>query len=348
MAQDKLKPFRPNTLLKARKAGVIAFTDGGSGVNLNLPAVGYLSAIVCRLTGTLNLGGAGALADLGPFNLLKTIEVFANFGGASIWKTSGFGAFIASNGFFPNFLPDAGDSRSLTANSDVYSAPVANGNNTWTLFYVLPIALNFGINFDAGLILLQSNTVTVTIAPSFGNAAGDAVASLIGGTGFSGNLHCYYLYFEVPPRDVAQPPLLIVRTLEEVAPIVAQGENIYRVPPMGTLLQLTSVIRLNSVRSDGFDYSRILYNKTETRFDMERQFLRFMNRAQGGMNLPVGCYRWDFWAAYCNGVMSVGDSRDAIDTEEIAQLEVVYNITGALGGSGNEIRYIRRIVQILQ
>lgn len=347
MDQKKLLPFRPNTVKKTRKAGTIAFADGGSG-QLDLPRVGYLSAIWVNLRGTLNLGGAGALADLGPWNAIKRLQVTANFGGASLWDTSGYMAFISANGAFPNFLPDAGDSRSLTPNTDVYQAGVANGNNTYSLWYCIPLSVNQGLNFDIGLILLQSTTVTVTVNLNFGNAAGDIVASLLGGTGFTGTAHIYYDYYEVPAGNVAQPPLIVCRTLEESLSLTATGENKYEVPNGGSLIRMDTLLRLNNARSDNVDYMRLYINQTETRFDIERQLFRFQNRKDGGMNLPTGAYRWDFLNAFAAGVMSVGDSQNAIDTEEIAELEFAYNVPSGLGASGNEIRFARRIVQVIQ
>lgn len=345
--EKQLLPFRPNTVKKTRKVGTIAFADGGSG-QIDLPRVGYLSAVWVNLRGTLNLGGAGALADLGPWNALKRLQLTANFGGASLFDMSGYMTYINAAGNYPNFLPDAGDSRSLTPNTDIYQAGVANGNNTYSLWYCLPVTVNQGLNFDVGLILLQSTTVTVTLNLNFGNAAGDIVASLVGGTGFTGTAHVYYDYYEVPSNNVAQPPLMVVRTLEESLSLSATGESLYEVPNGGSLIQMNTLVRLNSARSDNVDYMRLYINKTETRFDIERQLFRMTNRKDGGINLPVGAYRWDFLNSFAAGVMSVGDSQNSIDTEEIAELEFAYSIPSGLGASGNEIRFARRIVQVIQ
>src|SRR5690606_13957130 len=141
-----------------------------------------------------------------------------------------------------NFLPDAGDSRSLTPNADVYSAGLNNGNNAYSLWYCIPLTVNQGLNFDIGLILLQSTTVTVTVNLNFGNAAGDLVASLIGGTGFTGTAHIYYDYYEVPSVNVAQPPLIVCRGLEESLALSATGESKYEVPNGGTLIQMDSLV----------------------------------------------------------------------------------------------------------
>ncbi len=345
--EKKLRAFRPETFNKRRKVGTIAFADGGTG-SIDLPRVGYLAGVWLNFRGTLNLGGAGAFADLGPWNLLKRIQISANYGGAALWDTSGFGAFIASSGSYPNWIADAGDTRSVTPNADVYAAGLANGNNTYSLWYYLPVSLNKGMNFDVGLIMLQSTTVTCTVNLQFGTAVGDVVASLVGGTGMTGNVHVYYDYYEVPdPSEVAQPPLMVVRMLEESKAIQAQGEQLYQVPPGGSLIETAMILRLNSLRVDGFDAIRIYYNKTETRFDMERQWLRMYNRIEQGIHLPTGCFRYDFLTTFAPGLVNVGDSQNAIDTEEISQLEIAPNITGALGGSGNEFRVIRRIVQFV-
>lgn len=339
--------FRPNTLRKQRKAGTLTFVDGGQA-QLDLPRVGYLSGVWINLRGTLNLGAAGAFADLGPWNILRRIQITANFGGASLWDTSGYMAYLSTNGAYYGFLPDAGDSRSLTPPVDAYQAGVAMGNNTYSLWYFLPLAVNQGLNFDIGLILLQSTTVTITVNLNFGNAAGDLVAALGGGTGFAGTAHIYYDYYEVPSGNVKQPPLIVVRTLEESLALAATGESKYECPNGGTLVRMDTLLRLNNARSDNVDYMRLYLNETETRFDIERQLFKAWQRKEGGMHLPTGAYRWDFMNAFASGVMSVGDSQNAIDTEEIAELEFAYSIPSGLGASGNEIRFARRIIQVVQ
>lgn len=345
--KDDRSPFRPNTVKKTRKAGIIPFVDGGQG-QIDLPRVGYLSGVWINLRGTLNLGAAGAFADLGPWNILRRLQITANFGGASLWDTSGYMCYLSSNGAYYGFLPDAGDSRSLTPPTDVYQAGLTMGNNIYSLWYFLPLAINQGLNFDIGLILLQSTTVTLTVSINFGNAAGDLVASLGGGTGFSGTAHIYYDYYEVPAGNVKQPPLIIVRTLEESQVITATGETKYETPNGGTLVRMDSLLRLNSLRSDNVDYVRLYLNETETRFDIERQLFKALQRREGGMHLTTGAFRWDFLNAFASGVMSVGDSQNAIDTEEIAELEFTFFVPSGLGASGNEIRFARRIIQVIQ
>lgn len=347
MAEQKLMPFRPNTVLKGRKAGTITFADGGTG-QIDLPRVGYLSGVWVNLRGTLNLGAAGTFADLGPWNIIRRIQLTANFGGASLWDTSGYGCYISGNTVAPNWIADAGDTRSLTPNTDTYQAGLAMGNNTYSLWYYMPVTINKGLNFDIGLILLQSTTVTVTCNLQFGAAASDLTTGLGGGTGFSGTAHIYYDYYEVPAGNVAQPPLITCRTLEESQTISATGETLYEVPNGGTLIAMNSIVRLNSARSDNIDYMNLYLNKTETRFARERQWFRTLNRSESGINLPTGCYRWNFLNSFAPGVMSAGDSQNAIDTEEIAQLEFAYSIPSGLGASGNEIRFIRRIIQVIQ
>lgn len=343
----KLLPFRPNTGLKKRKVGTLTFSDGGNA-QIDLPRVGYLSGIYVNLRGTLNLGGAGTFADLGPWNIIRRLQVTANFGGANLFDTSGYMCYMNALGNINNWLPDSGDNRSLTPNADIYSAGLNNGNNTYSLWYYLPISLNQGLNFDIGLILLQSTTVTVTLNCQFGNAVGDLVTGLVGGTGFTGTAHVYYDYYDVPAGQVAQPPLIVCRTLEESQPIAATGETLYEVPPGGTLVLMNTLLRLNSARSDNWDYARVYINKTETRFDIERQWHRARNRMDSGVNLPTGGSRWDFMNSFASGVTMVGDSQNAIDTEEIASLEFAYSIPSGLGASGNELRMARRIIQVIQ
>jgi hypothetical protein len=343
-AAQKLYPFRMGTRQRRAKVGTIAYATSSAGQPLPLPRVGLLSAIILQFRGTVTLSGAGALADQGPWNLLSRIRVNSNIGSASLVDVSGYGGYLMQKWMARGWLPDNAGVGSTTVNADIHAAPVAMGANTWVLTWVIPISANRGTNFETGLINLQAPEVTVTVEPTFGALLDPA--TLV--TATTGNLHVFYEYYEIPdPRAFKLPPLTLVRTLEEQQAVAATGDNIYTVPRMGTLLQLVHCFRANGVRSDGYDSHSVKFNKTDTVYNDERQELRVFEKVMYSSPPVVGAIYRDFWNAYED--VSQGDTRDAIDSEQLTTLESIVTVSSgtALGANNNFLQSIRRILQIL-
>lgn len=348
MAQNKLLPFRSGTRQRRAKVGVIAYAAASGLTPLELPRVGMLARLVVQFRGTVTLSGAGALSDLGPWNLLSRIKVNANIGSAAIVDLSGFGAFMISEWAEEiGFRPDLGGVGVTAVNADVHAAPVAMGANTWVLTWVIPIAANAGKQFDLGLINLQAPETRVTVEITTGALLDPA--TLV--TATTGNFHVYYEYYEIPdPRAFALPPLALVRFLEEQQPIGQTGDNVYTVPRQGILLQLAHRVTLNAARGPdaSIDSLSIKFNKTDSVYQVERQWERVLHRLWYATNPNVGVFRWDFWHAESD--VSAGDTRDAIDAEELSTLESIVAVaSGAtLGSNNNFLASVRRIVQLLQ
>lgn len=347
-AQQRLLPFRSGTRQRRAKVGVIAYAAASSLQPLELPRVGMLSRLVIQARLTVTLSAAGALSDLGPWNALARLKVSANIGSASLVDVSGFGGFMAQQLVEEiGFRPDLGGIGTTAPNADIHAAPVAMGANTWVLTWVIPIAANSGKQFDLGLINLQAPETRVTVELSTGQLTDPATNV----TATTGNFHVYYEYYEIPdPRAFALPPLALVRTIEEQQAIGAVGDNVYTVPRQGILLQLTHRVTLNGARGpdSSIDALSIKFNKTDSVYQMERQWERVIARLFYGANPNTGVFTWDFWHAESD--VSAGDSRDAIDAEELSTLEsiVTVNSGATLGSNNNFLCSVRRIVQLLQ
>jgi len=289
----------------------------------------------------MNLTAPGSLADLGPWNIINRIQYALNIGSGLLIDTSGYGGYLVSHGIDKAFK---GDSSAL---ANVYSAPVANGNNTWNLTWFIPIAANYLINMELGPINLQAEQVRSTINVTCGTAS-DGLAAALFNT-FTRTLKYYYAYWEVPdPDQVDYPPLWVHRILEEDPPILATGDTTYLVPRQGTLLRLWHVNRLNGAR-DSADITqvRLRYNKT-TQPLVEDYFInQYLFRKQLGVDPPTGVVLHDRW--YSQGFVGSGDLRDTIDTLPVATLEsIVTNASGATLGSGNNfLKTLREFVEPL-
>ena len=337
----QLAPFRKGTRQRRQKVGVIAYAAASDLQPLELPRVGMLSRLIIQFRGTVTLSGAGALSDLGPWNLLNRIRVTANIGTASLVDVTGYGLYLMQPYLDSiGFRPDAGGAGATTPNADIHVAPVAMGANTWVLTWIVPISANAGREFDIGLVNLQAPETRITLELRTGALLDPA--TLV--TATTGNFHIYYEFYEIPdPTRFQMPPLGLVRTLEEQQPIGQTGDNVYTVPRQGTMLQLIHLVRLNALRSDGFDTTELRFNKNDRVYAQERQWLRLQDRAFHGVQPVTGAYAWDMWRAY--GHVAEGDLRDAIDTEELSTFESAVNITGGLGANNNFFHAIRRIVQ---
>lgn len=346
-AAQRLAPFRSGTRQRRAKVGTIAYATAAALTPLELPRVGMLSRIIIQFRGTVTLSGAGALSDLGPWNLLARIKVNANIGSASIVDVSGYGGYmitpLAEEIGFRSDL--AGVGGGTTPNADIHASPVAMGANTWVLTWIIPIGANAGKQFDLGLINLQAPETRVTVELTTGALLDPA--TLV--TATTGNFHVYYEYYEIPdPRAFAMPPLALVRWLEEQQPVNQTGDNIYTVPRQGVLLQLAHRVTLNGARSDSVDSIAIRFNKTDSPYVMERQWEKVLQRLFQGVNPLTGVFYWDFWHAESD--ISQGDTRDAIDAEELSTLESVITVTSGatLGSNNNFLASVRRIVQLLE
>jgi hypothetical protein len=343
---NALQPFRSGTRQRRAKVGVIAYAAAQALTPLEMPRVGMLSRIYIQFRGTVTLSGAGALSDLGPWNLLARLRINANIGSAALWDTTGYGAylmtqFIDSLGFRPDVAPIG-----ATVNpASVHASPVASGANVWVLSWVIPISANDGREFDLGLVNLQAPETRVTVELTTGALLDPA--TLV--TATTGNFHVYYEYYEIPdPRVFQLPPLALVRTLEESQALAGTGDNIYTVPRQGVLLQLLHSLRANGLRSDGYDSISLRYNKTDTVYSVELGWQKIMERMRYGMLPPAGTFVHDLWHAA--SLIAAGDTRDAIDTEELSTLESICTVSSGttLGSNNNFLVSIRRIVQTLE
>lgn len=345
--ERRLAPFRSGTRQRRAYVGAVSYSAGTTLNPIRLPQVGLLARVFVQFRGTVTLSGAGALANLGPWNLAARLQVNANIGSAAIVDVSGYGAYmcqpwIQSIGYRPDM---AGVGAGTTPNADIYAAPVAMGANTWVLSWYLPVSANDGSQFELGLVNLQAPETQVSVNITCGALLDPA--TLV--TGIEGSFFVYYDYYEIPdPRVFQLPPLALVRTLEEQQPITGTGDNIYTIPRQGVMLQLAHRITLNAARSDSWDRHSIRFNKTDTVYQEDRQWRRAWERMNYALNPIVGVTALDLWHA-ASGV-SNGDTRDAIDTEELSTLESIVTVSAGavLGANNNFLASVRRIVQMLE
>jgi len=332
-------PFRRGTRQHFDLVGDIPYVSNRAGTPRRLNQVGFLNSIVCRVTGTMTLSAAGALAADGPWNLVQRVRLTLNTG-VTIITLTGYGTFLLNHFHKEEFNP------TTTTSTRVFNAPVAAGANAWNFMFELPVAANDGQNFEVGLINLQTEELVAQVEIDW---ASELTAVTLA-TGFVGRADVYAKWYEVPdPTKVRYPPLNILHRLEETRTVVnGTGDN--RVPLLrqGTLLQLIHTLRLNGVRNSADLVAlRLDLNRSDRVYRYELATLEWYAAQQLGQDLPVGVFFWDWW--YAQKDLSQGDGRDFVDTEAIAQIDSVIEVSTAavLGSNNNFIDSIRRFTQVL-
>lgn len=346
MAQNQKKmPFRAGTRQKYYSMNPMVYAAGQTLTQV-LPQVGMLSALFVQVAGTITYSAAGALADQGPWNVLNRLQVLSNIGSAVLVDLSGFGAYLVQQLLGSgNYRPDVAGSGASAASPLIYSFPLSGTAVPFRLSYILPIGANDGINFDTGLINLQAPQTQVTLSIQCGQLT-DAATNV---TAIAATIGVGYWYYEIPDLSMfTLPPLSLVRTLEDQIPVAATGEQVYTLPPMGTVLQAVQMLTLNGVRSDAFDNGFVRFNKSDTIYNIPAGMQRMLERSRYGLNPVVGTFFWDFWHAY--GEVSQGDVRDAIDTEAVSTVDFGITVSSGavLGANNNSLKTIRRLVQTIQ
>jgi hypothetical protein len=343
-----LLPFRPNTRQRVQPIQRVPFTLS-QRVSVEIPRVGFIAGIFlnCRMTPTFS-EGSPAFTVRGIWDVLKRIQVTLNIGTASLWDTTGLGAFCFNRDMMSRTFDP-------TAPGLIYNA--LDGNSDWRWSYFIPLALNDGLQFNTGLINLQAPEIRCTIDLSFLSTYTD-VCSLL--TALSGYVDVSYLYYEVPnPNSVMYPPMALHRVLEQRDTISAVGDVVYTVPRQGTLLQLAHIITLNGVHEHPAQENgqhitgmRLVVNKTDDicRFlpDVQNYWNAMRKGAPCGTNftgIPMA-WLYDFLSA--TGDRGSGDTRDTIDSEACSTLESILTVdSGATVGLAF-VDSIRRVVQLLQ
>lgn len=349
MPEEKPRiPFRMGSRQRFQSVAVVPFTAVGDPFTTQpFPRVGFMSRIVVQFRGTLTVAAGAALADRGPWNLIKRFRGLVNIGTAQMIDLSGFSAFLVSSSLEAGGRIDLPAVGGLTADPDLYSFPLATGANAVVLTWVLPIAANDNEQFSLGLVNLQAPQLQFTLEGFFG-AAGDILADATKFTSMTGNLYVSYEYYDVPdPRVVELPIPFAVRTLEEEQPINGVGLQTYTIPRQGLLTQLWHMVTLNAARSDSIDRFEFVVNNTDFIYKYGRQEQKVRTRYNNLTRWPTGVYLHDFWAAQ-SGV-SNGDTRDSIDTEANALTEsrIYISDSATLGANNNRLTSIRRIWQQL-
>lgn len=336
-------PFEFGTRRRFQHVGSYTFTPGTPVPSITLPQVGYLSRIFLRIEGTITQTAAGAtLSPLGLASLISRVRVNANLGSASIVDCTGVGLELANYWYNPQSGPvKATYGNAIAANRVKYGT-------------IIPINANDRQLLQLGLINLQAEQtrINVDIIP----AAVTAYLTAGGGTITPAlTLYVGYEYWDVPnPQRFVQPPVSIVRTLEDTVQITNTGEQIYQLPRLGTLAQMSEYFVLAGalaqldIASPEITNFKLRANKTDTWLDYDTKYAEMDESllyatASGGFMRP-GVKTWDFFHSG-EQAFNMGD-RDMVNTEQMTTLESIATVLSTVVPGTTSYRgIVRRVIQ---
>jgi hypothetical protein len=334
MAERVLGRFLDNSRRKVAFVNRVPVQMGKKAIPVEFPRVGFLGRIYLRLKGNLNIASGGSLGEKGIWHIFEKIGLKVNIQNAELVDISGWGAFCKAHFLERGFAPN------VTGN--FYKVTSAVGDNAIDVILPIQINANFANDAMAGLIPLHTEGLRTSLDLRFNDN------SEIGtGCTFTGDVEVEYEYHEsVNPNEVEEPSLVFIKQIETVQPIIAGGELIFPIPQMGILMSEFHYVTANNAISEAIEDLYIKVGRTETLTQESFALNRMRHRLNLGSNLPKGLCGWNFFHSYQR--VSEGSLREALDTEDISELEAIVRTEAGivLGQPGtNYLTTIRTILQ---
>src|SRR6266511_3456696 len=161
-----LIPFRMAARQHYTPIGTVPYISGTKLPSLKISEVGWLAALVVRVFGTATGGAATATyvnATEQAFNLISRFRLNGNGGNINVFDMSGFDAYLMSHLFQRAYKLDAPGVGSSAVDPTLIKTPLTTVGQVvadFCLTYVLPVNANQGMDFDTGLLLMQSQDAT--------------------------------------------------------------------------------------------------------------------------------------------------------------------------------------------
>jgi hypothetical protein len=347
-----LIPFRMAARQHYSPIGSVPYQSGAKLQALQISPVGWLAALIVQVKGTATGGAATATyvnATEQAFNLISRFRLDGNGGNINAIDMSGWDAYLESHFYQRGYKLDAPGVGSSAVDPTLIKTPLTTVGQVvtdFTMTYVIPINANQGLDFDTGLLLMQSQDASFylnmdTPPTSSIYATNPPVFSAM-------NVNVGYLWYEHPdPGRVALPRPLLVRTLgQDTGLAVVNGENKITIGRQGTLMHAIIVNKVDGAYdSTKVDELQLKLNLNPTPYVMKGYENRLINRLNLGVDLPAGVNAFDFYHAF--GDVSGGDSRDMFDLEQYSTFQIISKITGMSVPATSNLRIITRTLQQL-
>jgi hypothetical protein len=329
--RQQLIPFRLNTqqVFQQNQTDNGKAHALGSTVSYRIDKYGGLSGILFYLYGTVTLSNAGALANLGPWNLVNRFRLTLNNNAVTVVDIDGYHAYLL--GLIADRAFGADGAGNYTPHSATYSAPVAMGANTWVLPYFIPCSLNQGSDVLTGMINMQAQTANLNLDVVLASAGTDAVSNF-SSLSLTGEVHNFVYELR---KSTETPPLVLCTRQQKTENITAVGLTRHEIIPQGDLYSLLGTVILNGSRNSA-DVTNLQYVAGTNKFNYIENPRSNHWQWQRNYAKPAitGVFARDFF--FANENPNSGDFRDIVHTNSFTKLEWIANIaSGATLGSGN-------------
>ena len=331
--QRQVIPFRKNTQQRIQqnqddnqKAHTL-----GSTVNYRIDKYGGLAGLMFWLYGTVTLGGAGTITNLGPWNLVNRFKLTLNNNANVIVDLDGFHCWSLAQTLLNTWGPAGGGN--FTPNTVVYNAPVAMGANTWAIPYFIPISLNLGSDVLTGMINMQSQQANLVLSVTLVTTGTDVVSNF-SSLSLTGELH--NIFYELR-KGTEPPPLILCTSQQKTETVTATGITKHEIVPQGDLYSLVMTAVLNSARNSA-NITDVQFRSSGSHYDyiMNPRMNHLKYEQDYQKPAPTGVFTFDFF--HSMELPNWGDERDVIRTNNFTKLDALLNVaSGAtLGGSGTD------------
>lgn len=344
-ANQQLTPFRRNTqmLLQQNQTDNGKAHTLGSTVSYRIDKYGGLSGLLFYLYGTVTLSAGGALANLGPWNLVDRFRLTLNNNAVVICDFDGWHAYQLGRIMTRAWAAD-GATGLFTPNAITYNAGVSSGANTWAIPYFIPCSLNQGSDILTGMINMQAQTANLNLDVVL-NSAGANVVSNFSSLSLTGELHNFTYELR---KSTEIPPLVIVTSQQKTDNITAVGATIHEIVPQGDLYQLLSTVILNNARNSADVSSlQLRFGTTKYTISQNPRGNHWLYQNLYSKDAVTGVFVFDGFHAMEDP--NSGDLMNIVRTDNFTRIDWIVNIAnGATLGSNNNLFHTleRRVVPL--
>lgn len=326
---------------------VLNYSAGGRSV-ARLPRTGLLARMYIRVKGTMTVTpgtGSASLHETAPWNIIDSLSLKANQG-MDIIRMDGFAAHVLDVTRAGKPYDPAG------ASADVFSAPVASGDNDWEFTICLNVTPNE--RDMLGLILLQTDQMSAELEVNWaqaGSTSGNSPVVLTGDAtaAFDGQASVLLETYIVPGDAASRPDLTVVyQQLKRTDGIDHTGETRLDMLRANLYASVTHIIKINGALADPADINgfRLRYNNDNTPYHIPTDDQLMLQLRRYGRELPKGVFVHDL---FYQGVPGFGGQRDLINAGSVAEFASLIDVasTATLGSGNNRVDTItQQFVQL--
>lgn len=357
--------FESQTRRSRQMLNDMVFSAENQTLRVDLPQVGYAARLHIKAFGTIttNASAAGTwktASGYWPYNLLSRLRLVSNEG-LELYNTRGYVNQLvqmvhrelcapAQNPVALNYgVSNAGAPTAVT----VFPTGTIGVSTTYNVCvdYYIPIASDRFLT--AGLLLLQNQATRVSLECTLGAGADWGLTA--GAETPSITVRAALEYFSVPADPQAQPDTSYIhRWIEDVQPWTASGDNLYKVPVNGVILNILSIYEnagspqpffstAGNPNTPNFGNVYVQYAASMRPEQEDFRLHLAQQRLVYGLDFPDGVFVWDF--ASGGGIPSLGiRPRDVYDTSQLTEFAIAENTT-VTPGANSKIYRVRRELQ---